>query len=79
MAHVRILEPSSSISVCECFLCDVCFPHPAVDSDSECEQGARAAEGSRPPWRSVLIGEQEHRIDMTSIEPYKRVVSHGGS
>lgn len=56
----------------------VSFP-PAVDSDSECEQGAGAAEGSRPPWRSVLIGEQEHRIDMASIEPYKRVVSHGGS
>uniref|UniRef100_UPI00358F5AE9 caytaxin-like isoform X3 n=1 Tax=Myxine glutinosa TaxID=7769 RepID=UPI00358F5AE9 len=29
-------------------------------------------------WRSVLVGEQEHRIDMLAIEPYKRVVSHGG-
>ncbi|XP_059192944.1 protein prune homolog 2-like isoform X2 [Centropristis striata] len=29
-------------------------------------------------WRSVVIGEQEHRIDMKSIEPYKRVISHGG-
>uniref|UniRef100_A0A8C8DW58 CRAL-TRIO domain-containing protein n=1 Tax=Oryzias sinensis TaxID=183150 RepID=A0A8C8DW58_9TELE len=29
-------------------------------------------------WRSVLIGEQEHRIDMKCIEPYKRVISHGG-
>lgn len=26
-----------------------------------------------------MIGEQEHRIDMKSIEPYKRVISHGGS
>nr|XP_020458113.1 uncharacterized protein LOC109961556 isoform X2 [Monopterus albus] len=29
-------------------------------------------------WRSVVIGEQEHRIDMKCIEPYKRVISHGG-
>lgn len=24
------------------------------------------------------MGAQEHRIDMKSIEPYKRVISHGG-
>lgn len=29
-------------------------------------------------WRTVVIGEQEHRIDMKCIEPYKRVISHGG-
>ncbi|XP_038660853.1 protein prune homolog 2-like isoform X7 [Scyliorhinus canicula] len=29
-------------------------------------------------WRTVVIGEQEHRIDMMAIEPYRRVVSHGG-
>lgn len=29
-------------------------------------------------WRSVVIGEQEHRIDMKCIQPYKRVISHGG-
>lgn len=29
-------------------------------------------------WRSVVIGEQEHRINMKSIEPYQRVISHGG-
>ncbi|XP_068609495.1 protein prune homolog 2 [Brachionichthys hirsutus] len=29
-------------------------------------------------WRTVIIGEQEHRINMKSIEPYQRVVSHGG-
>ncbi|XP_078070648.1 protein prune homolog 2-like isoform X3 [Mustelus asterias] len=29
-------------------------------------------------WRTVVIGEQEHRIDMKAIEPYRRVVSHGG-
>ncbi|XP_064411589.1 protein prune homolog 2 [Latimeria chalumnae] len=29
-------------------------------------------------WRTVVIGEQEHRIDMKVIEPYKKVISHGG-
>ncbi|KAJ8380878.1 hypothetical protein SKAU_G00016560 [Synaphobranchus kaupii] len=29
-------------------------------------------------WRTVIIGEQEHRIDMQSIEPYQKVISHGG-
>ncbi|KAG9266943.1 caytaxin isoform X1 [Astyanax mexicanus] len=29
-------------------------------------------------WRTVIIGEQEHRIDMQVIRPYVRVISHGG-
>ncbi|XP_013856165.1 caytaxin isoform X1 [Austrofundulus limnaeus] len=29
-------------------------------------------------WRTVLIGEQEHRIDMQLIRPYLRVITHGG-
>ncbi|KAM3836002.1 protein prune homolog 2 [Diretmus argenteus] len=29
-------------------------------------------------WRTVVIGEQEHRINMKSIESYQRVISHGG-
>ncbi|XP_039622664.1 caytaxin isoform X1 [Polypterus senegalus] len=29
-------------------------------------------------WRTVIIGEQEHRIDMQVIRPYLRVVTHGG-
>ncbi|KAJ8413948.1 hypothetical protein AAFF_G00065460 [Aldrovandia affinis] len=29
-------------------------------------------------WRTVIIGEQEHRIDMKSIEPFQKVISHGG-
>lgn len=29
-------------------------------------------------WRTVVIGEQEHRINMKMIEPYMRVISHGG-
>ncbi|XP_060894892.1 protein prune homolog 2-like isoform X2 [Labrus mixtus] len=46
-------------------------------ASSEAVAGQRAAEESRL-WRSVVIGEQEHRIDMKCIEPYKRVISHGG-
>ncbi|KAI4793695.1 hypothetical protein KUCAC02_032547 [Chaenocephalus aceratus] len=30
-------------------------------------------------WRAVVIGEQEHRINMKVIEPYMRVISHGDS
>lgn len=30
-------------------------------------------------WRTVIIGEQEHRINMKSIEPYQKVISHGGT
>ncbi|XP_063151232.1 protein prune homolog 2 [Candoia aspera] len=29
-------------------------------------------------WRTVVIGDQEQRIDMKAIEPYKKVISHGG-
>ncbi|CDQ92481.1 unnamed protein product [Oncorhynchus mykiss] len=29
-------------------------------------------------WRTVIIGDQEQRIDMAVIRPYLRVVTHGG-
>ena len=29
-------------------------------------------------WRSVIVGGEPHRIDMKVIEPYKKVLSHGG-
>ncbi|XP_073526848.1 protein prune homolog 2 isoform X3 [Phyllobates terribilis] len=29
-------------------------------------------------WRTVIIGDQEQRIDMKVIEPYQKVISHGG-
>ncbi|PWA26943.1 hypothetical protein CCH79_00001035, partial [Gambusia affinis] len=29
-------------------------------------------------WRTVVIGEQEQRINMKVIEPYMKVISHGG-
>ncbi|CAJ0940486.1 unnamed protein product [Ranitomeya imitator] len=28
-------------------------------------------------WRMFRIGEQDHRVDMSAIEPYKKVISHG--
>uniref|UniRef100_A0A2K6EVE3 BCL2 interacting protein 2 n=1 Tax=Propithecus coquereli TaxID=379532 RepID=A0A2K6EVE3_PROCO len=28
-------------------------------------------------WRMFRIGEQDHRVDMKAIEPYKKVISHG--
>ncbi|XP_030219588.1 caytaxin isoform X1 [Gadus morhua] len=43
------------------------------DSDGEEERDA-----SGRLWRSVVIGDQEHRIDMQTIRPYLRVVTHGG-
>lgn len=52
---------------------DISEPHepiPAYSADEELQDGKL--------WRTVIIGEQEHRINMKSIEPYKRVVSHGG-
>ncbi|XP_063056231.1 caytaxin isoform X2 [Engraulis encrasicolus] len=36
------------------------------------------AGGNGRLWRTVIIGEQEHRIDMQVIRPYLRVISHGG-
>nr|XP_035938789.1 BCL2/adenovirus E1B 19 kDa protein-interacting protein 2-like [Halichoerus grypus] len=29
-------------------------------------------------WRMFRIGEQDHRVDMKAIEPYKKVISRGG-
>jgi len=29
-------------------------------------------------WRVFRIGDQDQRVDMKAIEPYKKVISHGG-
>ncbi|XP_030621932.1 BCL2/adenovirus E1B 19 kDa protein-interacting protein 2 isoform X2 [Chanos chanos] len=47
-----------------------------VDSVREFSAAEEREEGRR--WRIFRIGEQEHRVDMKAIEPYKRVISHGG-
>ncbi|KAI1889616.1 hypothetical protein AGOR_G00164760 [Albula goreensis] len=47
-----------------------------VESVQEYSAGEEREEGRR--WRIFRIGDQEHRVDMKAIEPYKRVISHGG-
>ncbi|XP_029378478.1 BCL2/adenovirus E1B 19 kDa protein-interacting protein 2 isoform X1 [Echeneis naucrates] len=47
-----------------------------VESVQEYSATEEREEGRR--WRVFRIGEQEHRVDMKAIEPYKRVISHGG-
>ncbi|KAJ7993166.1 hypothetical protein DPEC_G00269600 [Dallia pectoralis] len=42
------------------------------------EDGVDGAGGNGRLWRTVVIGEQEHRIDMQVIRPYLRVITHGG-
>lgn len=49
----------------------------ATSSETAAEHRAKDKEDDRL-WRSVVIGEQEHRIDMKCIQPYKKVISHGG-
>lgn len=41
-------------------------------------QGGEEEDGTARLWRTVIIGDQEHRIDMQVIRPYLRVVTHGG-
>ncbi|XP_078024002.1 BCL2/adenovirus E1B 19 kDa protein-interacting protein 2 isoform X2 [Epinephelus lanceolatus] len=47
-----------------------------VESVQEYSAADEREEGRR--WRVFRIGDQEHRVDMKAIEPYKRVISHGG-
>lgn len=44
--------------------------------DDEEVEGGEATNGRL--WRTVVIGEQEHRIDLQMIKPYMKVVTHGG-
>lgn len=80
------------IAVCSCVVmlsCKIFMAQTGESEKSHLGEGAAvedaiaghtAAEESREDklWRSVVIGEQEHRIDMKCIESYKRVISHGG-
>lgn len=47
-----------------------------VESVNEYSAYDEREDGRR--WRIFRIGEQDHRVDMRAIEPYKRVISHGG-
>lgn len=46
------------------------------DGSGEVDEAGTANNGRL--WRTVIIGEQEHRIDMQVIRPYLRVITHGG-
>lgn len=46
------------------------------DSVTEYTAAEEKEDGRR--WRMFRIGEQDHRVDMKAIEPYKKVISHGG-
>ncbi|XP_069480526.1 BCL2/adenovirus E1B 19 kDa protein-interacting protein 2 isoform X2 [Ambystoma mexicanum] len=46
------------------------------DSIPEYTAAEEKEDGRR--WRLFRIGDQDHRVDMTAIEPYKKVISHGG-
>ncbi|KAM9377857.1 BCL2/adenovirus E1B 19 kDa protein-interacting protein 2 isoform 2-T2 [Pholidichthys leucotaenia] len=48
----------------------------SVDSVQEYSAFEEREEGRR--WRVFRIGDQEQKVDMKAIEPYKRVISHGG-
>ncbi|XP_060891370.1 BCL2/adenovirus E1B 19 kDa protein-interacting protein 2 isoform X2 [Labrus mixtus] len=47
-----------------------------MESVQEYSAADEREEGRR--WRVFRFGDQEHRVDMKAIEPYKRVISHGG-
>ncbi|TDH09589.1 hypothetical protein EPR50_G00088820 [Perca flavescens] len=47
-----------------------------VESVQEYSYSEERVEGRR--WRVFRFGDQEHRVDMKAIEPYKKVISHGG-
>uniref|UniRef100_UPI0037E755D1 BCL2/adenovirus E1B 19 kDa protein-interacting protein 2 isoform X2 n=1 Tax=Semicossyphus pulcher TaxID=241346 RepID=UPI0037E755D1 len=47
-----------------------------MESVQEYSAADEREEGRR--WRVFRIGDQEHRVDMKAIEPYKRVICHGG-
>lgn len=49
------------------------------ESESIPEYTAEEEREDNRLWRTVVIGEQEQRIDMKVIEPYRRVISHGGN
>lgn len=49
-----------------------------IRKDSITEYTAEEEKEDGRRWRMFRIGEQDHRVDMKAIEPYKKVISHGG-
>ncbi|XP_029024627.1 protein prune homolog 2 isoform X2 [Betta splendens] len=63
--HEKDWEDLSAVSIREPY-----DPIPTYSAEEERQDGKL--------WRTVIIGEQEHRINMKIIEPYMKVISHGG-
>ena len=42
------------------------------------EYSAKEEMEDKKNWRRVMIGGKEHAVDMRAINPYKKVLSHGG-
>ncbi|KAK6178506.1 hypothetical protein SNE40_013287 [Patella caerulea] len=53
---------------------------PIQSSSSEpiAEYSAQEESEDVKRWKVVNVGDKEYRIDLTVIEPYKKVISHGG-
>ncbi|XP_013859061.1 BCL2/adenovirus E1B 19 kDa protein-interacting protein 2 isoform X2 [Austrofundulus limnaeus] len=47
-----------------------------VETVQEYSASEEREEGRR--WRLFRVGDQDHKVDMKAIEPYKKVISHGG-
>ena len=42
------------------------------------EYSAKEEMEDKKNWRRVMIAGKEHAVDMRAINPYKKVLSHGG-
>lgn len=58
------------------FLDDTPVVSPAAEAIPE--YTAEEESDDQKNWRKVTIGDQQFTIDMKVVEPYKRVLSHGG-
>ncbi len=56
---------------------DCCFSDDTAVASAK-GPGGEEGDGAGRLWRTVILGDQEHRIDMRVIRPYLRVVTHGG-
>ncbi|XP_025024530.1 BCL2/adenovirus E1B 19 kDa protein-interacting protein 2 isoform X4 [Python bivittatus] len=73
----QLLTCSSSFS----HLCDDLPKQKSTDAarkGSLLEYTASEEKEEERRWRMYQIGDQGHRVDMKAIEPYKKVISHGG-
>ena len=43
------------------------------------EEGEGGENGEAHRWRLVKVMDEQHRIDLHAIDPYKKVISHGGT